>query len=335
VDPAPKVGVAVTWRVRAVIVAAVSLLLVLPALAAAEDRYAIIVAGASGGQAYAQQYKTWTTSLAQVLVERLGFEPGRITTLSETPEPSSAATAANLRRIIAERRSQLKPDDLLLLFLIGHGTFDGVDAKFNLVGPDLEAAEWAALLRGLPGRLVIVNGAAASSPFIERLAGPRRIVISATDSVVQRFDTVFPQYFIAAFREEGADIDKNGRTSIWEAFAWAAGAVRRHYQERGQLATERPLLDDNGDGAGREASTQGPDGAVASRTYLAPGPAGAPPTDERLVELLHRRASLVAEVEELQVKKAFLSSDEYAREFERIMLALARVGREIRLRNQS
>lgn len=334
-DAAAEVGAAVTTRARAVSGALASLLLMIPGVAAAEERYAIIVAGASGGPAYAQQYKTWTTSLAQVLVERLGFEPGRITTLSDTPEPAAAATAVNLQRIIAERRSQLRPDDVLLLFLIGHGTFDGVDAKFNLVGPDLEAAEWATLLRGLPGRLVIVNGAAASSPFVERLAGPRRIVISATDSVVQRFDTVFPQYFITAFREEGADIDKNGRTSIWEAFAWAAGAVRRHYQERGQLATERPLLDDNADGVGREASAQGPDGAVASRTYLAAAPAGAPPTDERLVELLHRRASLVAEVEELQVKKAFLSADEYAREFERIMLALARVGREIRLRNQS
>ena len=109
----------------------------------------------------------------------------------------------------------------------------------------------------MPGRLVVVNSAPASSPFIERLAGPRRIVISATDSVAQRFDTVFPEYFIAAFGDDGADIDKNGRTSMWEAFAWAAGAVRRYYQQRGQLPTERPLLDDNGDGVGREASAQG------------------------------------------------------------------------------
>jgi hypothetical protein len=304
-------------------------------LAAGQERYAIIVAGASGGPGYAQQYGGWTKTLSQTLIERLGFDSSRVAILGDTLEASTAATAANLRRILADRRSQLKPDDLLLLFLIGHGTFDGVDAKFNLVGPDLEAAEWATLLRGMPGRLVIVNGAPASSPFIERLAGPRRIVISATDSVVQRFDTVFPEYFIAAFQEEAADIDKNGRTSLWEAFAWAAGAVRRFYQERGQLATERPLLDDNGDGVGREASAQGLDGSVASRTYLAPAPAGAPPTDEVLVELLHRRASLVAEVEELQVKKALVSPDEYAREFERIMLALARVGREIRARNPS
>jgi hypothetical protein len=338
-DAAAPVGTQVTRRLvsRSANVATlgVSLLLVISGAAAAEDRYAIIVAGASGGPAYAQQYRTWTDSLRQVLIERLGFDPAHVTALGDPSERGSAATAVNVRRAIDQRRSQLQPDDLLLLFLVGHGTFDGVDAKFNLVGPDLEVAEWAAMLRAVPGRLVIVNAAPASSPFVERLSGPRRVVISATDSAVQRFDTVFPEYFIGAFKEDAADIDKNGRTSVWEAFAWAAGAVRRYYQERGQLATERPLLDDNGDGVGREASAQGLDGAVSSRTYLAPAAAGAAPTDEKLVELLHRRASLVAEVEELQVKKAFLSADEYAREFERIMVALARVGREIRKRNPS
>ena len=92
-------------------------------------------------------------------------------------------------------------DDLLLIVLIGHGTFDGVDAKFNLVGADLESAQWAELLAGLPGRVVVVNTSSASFPFIERLTGDRRVVITATDSVAQRFDTVFPDYFIKAFRE--------------------------------------------------------------------------------------------------------------------------------------
>jgi hypothetical protein len=310
-------------------------LLYLPTLAAAQDRYAVIVSGATGGQAYAQQYATWTRALTTALVERLKLDPARVTALSESSDPAQAATAANVRRTLAAIRGQLKADDLLFIFLLGHGTFDGVDAKFNLVGPDMDLAEWAALLRGFAGRVVLVNTAAASAPFVERLSGPRRIVVSATDSVAQRFDTVFPEYFIAAFGDESSDIDKNGRTSIWEAFAWAAGAVRRHYQQRGQLATERPLLDDNGDGVGREASSQGADGAFASRTYLDAPVAGAPPTDEVLVELLQRRASLTAEVEELQVKKAFMAPGDYAREFERIMLALARVGRDIRARNPS
>jgi hypothetical protein len=255
--------------------------------------------------------------------------------MTEAGEDDRRSTAANIRRQLSSLRTQVDEDDVLFVLLMGHGTFDGHEAKFNLVGPDLTSSQWAALLNPLPGRLVIVNGAAASFPFIERLSARGRIVIAATDSAAQRFDTVFPEYFIGSFGTDGADIDKNGRTSIWEAFAWAATAVRRHYQQRGQLATERPLLDDDGDGVGREPSAQGSDGALASRTYLDAAAPGAPPTDEVLVSLLQQRAALLMEAEDLQIKKAFMERAEYAREFERVMLALARVGRAIRARNPS
>lgn len=339
-DPAPAVGTAIaamlSSRHSAVVRAAVLLtFLALAVPATAQQRYALIVSGATGGPAYAQQYSKWTRAFSQMLVERMKFDPVRVVLLSETADENAAATAANLRRRLARLRQQMAPDDLLVILLVGHGTFDGVDAKFNLVGPDIESAEWAALLKGLPGRLVLVNGAAASFPFIERIAGPRRIVIAATDSAAQRFDTIFPEYFVEAFTDEAADIDKNGRISVWEAFAAAATGVRRFYQQRGQLSTERALLDDNGDGKGREAAAQGDDGAVATRTYLDVPAADAPPTDEVLVELLQRRASLIAEVEELQVKKAFMAAEEYAREFERVMLALARINRDIRARVKS
>jgi hypothetical protein len=309
--------------------------LALPSSAAAEERYALIVSGATGGPAYAQQYTQWTGSLSQTLVERMKFDPARITVLGESADETRNATAASVKHAFASLRQQMTAGDLLFVMLIGHGTFDGMEAKFNLVGPDLEAAEWAALVRGLPGRLVVVNSTSASFPFLQRLSGPRRIVIAATDSAAQRFDTVFPGFFVAALRDEASDIDKNGRISIWEAFAAAAGGVRRQYQQWGQLSTERALLDDNGDGVGREAASQGDDGSLATRTYLDASVAGAPPTDEVLVDLLQRRASLMAEVEELSVKKAFMPVDEYAREFERLMIALARAARDIRARTKS
>ena len=311
-----------------------TLLVVAAALCArsvdASERYALVVTGAAGGPGYAEQYEIWTEALRTALVDRLAFSRDRVDVLSDAADPARAATAANVRRRLAALRSRMGRDDLLLVLMIGHGTFDGVDAKFNLVGPDMSSVEWAALFRNLPGRLVIVNAASASFPFIERLSAAGRVVVSATDSAAQRFDTVFPEFFIGALGEPAADIDKNGRTSLWEAFAWAAAGVRRHYQQRGQLATERPLLDDNGDAVGREAAAEGPDGSLASRTYLDLAPADAPPTDEVLVSLLQRRAALLAEAEELQIKKAFMSGDEYGRELERVMLALARVGREIR-----
>ena len=303
--------------------------------ASAQERYALIVAGATGGPLYAVQYREWSETLSTTLVDALRFDRSRVVSLSESDSSEEAATAVNIRRHLATFRRTLGRDDLLLIVLIGHGTFDGVDAKFNLVGPDIESGEWAALLRGIPGRLVLVNSAAASFPFLERLAGPRRVIISATDSVAQRFDTVFPEHFIPALSDDGADIDKNGRISIWEAFTFAGAGVRRYYQQRGQLSTERPLLDDNGDGIGREAAGPGEDGSLASRTYLDQAAPNAPPTDEVLLKLLQKRAGLEAEAEELKVKKTFMQPAEYAAEFERIMIELAKISRDIRGRTKT
>jgi hypothetical protein len=150
--------------------------------------------------------------------------------------------------------------------------------------------------------------------------------------VAQRFDTIFPEHFIAALSDDTADIDKNGRISIWEAFTFASAAVRRYYQQRGQLTTERPLLDDNGDGIGRESAGTGEDGSLASRTYLDEPAPDAAPTDEVLLQLLQRRAALEAEVDELTLKKAFMQPAEYAAEFERLMIELAKISRDVRQR---
>ncbi len=126
--------------------------------------------------------------------------------------------------------------------------------------------------------------------------------------------------------------------SIWEAFAAATGSVRRHYEERGQLPTERALLDDDGDGLGRDAAGLAggrSDGARASRTYLDEPLPGAAPTDEVLVHLLQKRAAVEAEVEELRLRRTFMPPDDYDKEFERLMSELARVSRDIRNRTKS
>ena len=301
-----------------------------------QQRFAVIVSGATGGQEYATQYMAWRDSLKRLFTERFKMEPSSVVVLAEgEDDPPTESTAENVRNTIAQFQTRMTRDDLLVIVLIGHGTFDGVDAKFNLVGRDLESAEWAGLLRPLPGSVVMVNTTAGSFPFIERLAGPRRIVITATDSVAQRFDTVFPEYFVKAFDDESADLDKNQRISIWEAFASASAGVRRHYQQRGQLSTERALIDDNGDGVGRGVADDGEDGTAASRTYLEAAPPGAAPTDDELLKLLQRKALLESELEELRIRKSFLPAADYAKEFERIIVEYARVSRDIRQRKKT
>lgn len=301
----------------------------------AQQRFALVIAGATGGEDYAAQYTAWTNDLEQTLTGRLAFDASRVTVLTETQGSARAATADNVRRTIHTIRRAMKRDDLLFILLIGHGTFDGTDAKFNLVGPDLESAEWASLLQALPGTLVVVNTTAGSFPFLEKLSGARRVVITATDSVAQRFDTVFPEYFIKSFLNDASDLDKNGRISMWEAFAFASAGVRRHYQQRGLLATERSLLDDDGDGVGKAVADRGADGAYASRVYLDENLPGAAPTDEALLELLQRKSLVEAELDELKIRRAFLPAEEYAKEFERLIIELAKVSRDIRARAKS
>lgn len=303
--------------------------------AAAEERYALIVSGAPGGTSYAQQYDKWIGSLSKVLSDRMKLPPANVHVLTGATDGANASTAGNVRRVIAEVRRSMTRDDLLLVVLIGHGTYDGVEAKFNLLGPDLSSSEWAALLRPLPGQVVLVNTTSSSFPFIEGVSGPRRIVITATDSIAQNFDTTFPEFFVKAFDEEAADIDKNGRISIWEAFAAATDGVKRYFQQRGLLATERALLDDNGDGVGREADANGDDGSAAARTYLDEQLPGAAPTDEVLLKLLQRKSALEREVDDLKIRRAFLPAAEYAAEFERLMIELARVSHDIRARVKS
>ena len=299
------------------------------------QRFALIVTGAAGGPEYATRYARWSDDLVKTLVESLKFDADRVTVLSDSPQPASASTADNVRRVIAAVRDRMVREDVLLIVLIGHGTFDGTDAKFNLVGRDLESSDWATLLRPLPGTVVVVNTSSASFPFLERLTGPRHVVITATDSAAQRFDTVFPEYFIRALIDPAADLDKNGRISIWETFASVSGAIRRHYQQRGQLSTERALLDDNGDGIGKDAGDPGDDGSLASRTYLDESLPGAAPTDEVLLKLLQKKATLDADIEDLKVRRAFLSREQYAQEFERLMIELAQVSHDIRARTKS
>ena len=149
---------AVRWSLATVLAA------VLRASSAfAGDQYAVVISGASGGDAYAQKYQTWRVAFTHLLREKFGYDDDRLIVLAESEsEGVQKATRENVQRVFAELRKQLTKDDQLLVFLIGHGTTsDGEDAKFNLVGPDLSATEWADLLKPLPGRVVFVNTTSA------------------------------------------------------------------------------------------------------------------------------------------------------------------------------
>jgi hypothetical protein len=311
-------------------------LLLLPAIAQAGERYALIVSGAAGGDQYAERYTAWRTAVTSILLDKFKYPVDRVVVLADAEEDGlRKSTRENVQRAFADFRKRMTKDDQLLVLLIGHGTTaDGDEAKFNLVGPDLTAGEWGDLIRPIPGRVVFVNTTAASFPFLKKVAGRNRVVLTATDSSAQQFETVFADYFVKAFGVDGADVDKSGRVSMWEAFSFASAGVRSFFEQKGQLPTERPLLDDTGAGIGREATqTQGTDGALARVTYLQPEPPLQLPADAAQAALVRRRAELESQLEELKARKENMPPEQYDAELEKILIEIARVGAQLRTKS--
>ena len=236
-----------------------------------------------------------------------------------------------MRATLTKLAQDMKREDVALIVLFGHSTFDGVDAKFNLVGPDLEATEWERLVNALPGRVVFVNTTAASAPFMKRLASNGRVVITATDNPAQRYQTVFPEFFSQAFEAAEVDLDKDSRVSIWEAFAYASAQVKQYYRQRGQLSVERPVLDDTGDGVGKESGESGPDGSIASRTFLDNSDDPGAGTGPALSELINRRNALEADFDDLKRKRTFMPAGDYEKQRDQLLIEIARISHEIRL----
>jgi hypothetical protein len=315
-----------------VLVALFAFVAAMPSPAAGADHYVLVVSGISGGAPYEARYNGWRTSLATTVRERLHVAPDHFYQLAEKPADGiQLADRAHVRQAFDDLRQKMKPDDLLVVVLIGHGTFDGVEAKFNLVGPDLDGAAWAALVDAVPGRVVFVNTTAASFPFLRKLTARGRIVVTATDSTAQRYETIFPEFFIKALDDAAADADKDGHVSIWEAFEYAGAAVHRWYGQHGQLATERPLLDDNGDGVGTEADAPGTDGALARSTYFDAGSTGEA-TDSTIDLLKKKQADLLAQVNALKAQKTSMAPDQYGSQLEALLVQLARISQQIRMK---
>jgi len=295
-------------------------------------KHAVIISGASGDEAYAKQFDEWSRSLRRALTERLGFDTKQVRVLSEKPvEGASRATAEEVRKTLEGLRSDVKQGDSVLIFFIGHGTFDGNQAKFNLVGPDLPAHAYRGLLDALPARrVVLMNMASASGEFIKPLAAKGRVIVTATRSGEERNATRFAEHFIAALQNPEADADQNKRISVLEAFQYGAKLTAEAYKSAGRLATEHALLEDNGDGVGHPNAEPGGDGALARVTYF-DSPLITPRVNGvETAKLITERTRLEEEVEQLKNRKAGMQADEYDAELEKILIDLAKLSRVIR-----
>ena len=289
------------------------------------NKFAVIVNGPGGEPAYAKQFDEWTKQLSGVLAERFGFDSKNVRVLSD-----KTATAEEVKKSFATLKSQLDANNVLFLFLIGHGSFDGKESKFNLVGPDLSASEYNVLLSSLPTRRVVVlNMASASGEFIKSLAAKGRIVITATRNGQETNATRFAGFFISALSAADADTDQDGHVSVLEAFVYASRLTGDYYKRAGRLATEHALIDDNGDGVGHEKAEAG-EGLLARATYLDSLSVDEAAASATTVKLIKERTRLEGEIEQLIARKANMPEAEYEATLERLFIELAKVNRSIK-----
>lgn len=234
-------------------------------------------------------------------------------------------------KAILENEPKDSPNELWIV-LLGHGTFDGRDAKFNFRGPDLSAEEFGKLLNPFSRPVAFLDCSSASSPFITKLSRAGRVVISATRSGAEVNYARFGQFLSQAMALPEADLDKDGQTSLLEAYLLASQRVAEFYQGQERLVTEHPLIDDNGDATGTppdwyrgvravKKSTTGavPDGPRAHQFHLVRS------ARERMLsaEARHERDELEMSVVQLRDAKETMGEEEYYAALEVLLLDLA------------
>ena len=243
-----------------------------------------------------------------------------------------AATRDAVAKAIDVLAAKAGEEDTVVLVLFGHGTFAGNVAKFNLPGPDMTPKDFEPLLDRLKSkRVVFVNTASASGPFVDALSGPGRVIVAATRNGDEKFATLFGGPFVEAFSTEAADADRDGKVSILEAFEYAKKAVAASYVREGLLPTEHSLLDDNGDKQGSmEPGRQAKDGQSAAVLAIGSMRQQALPADAKVRALYVERQQIERRIESLKLLKSGMDAEKYAAELEKLATELALKSRQIR-----
>ena len=298
--------------------------------------FLLIVVGLGGDPETTKTFHRWSNTLAEAS-ERLGVPAERLVHLVGEPvegdvRVSGRSTREEVTKALTRFAAEVGPDDLVFITLIGHGQWDGRAAKFNMPGPDMGPEDFEPLLKKLRSKqIVLVNTASSSGPFLEALSAPGRTLVSATRSGAEHYTTLFGGYFVDALNSPNADADKNKRISVLEAFQFAKAEVTRAYEREGLLATEHPMLDDDGDKKGSaDPSPTGADGKVAAVLSLGDASDDGLPSDPKLRALHLERREMERRVEALRLLKDSMDPARYNSELEKLVTAIALKTREIR-----
>ena len=281
------------------------------AIAFGQTTRALIVSGVSGEPRLAQQFERDVATMRSALATRFG---AATTVLTESSSPKS--DKASLVSALKSLADGSKAGDQILIVLVGHGSAQSGEVRFNIPGPDITADELAAALDALDQRNVAVVVATSSSgAFIKPLEAPGRAIVTATKHGGQNEEVVFAAHFAKALSDDVADINKDGAVSLAEAFEYSKTEVARFYQQNKRIATESAVLTGNGGGF----------------VLRAPSAKASNPAVQRLFA---ERTAVEQKIAAHKAKKSSMPAEQYESELEKLLLQLATVERQIRAAEQ-
>jgi len=284
------------------------------ALTAHANTFYLTIAGLGGEPDYEQRFALLASETEKTLKTHA---PDASIETFKGPD----ATRANIRAALGRIAAAAKPQDAVVILLIGHGTFEG-DYKFNLPGPDLSAQELAELLNKIPAtRQLVVNTTSASGGGNEALRKANRILISATKTGSEKNATVFARFWVEALGDPSADTDKNGSVSAMEAFRFAERKTKSFYEEQKRLSTEHAVIEDSPKG--------GAAGQLAMNFPVLRLNAETAAADPAKRVLQAKRDQVETQIDQLKYQKSLLAPELYRTQLSKLLLELARVQEEL------
>jgi len=268
--------------------------------------YFLTVAGLGGEPDYEQRFQMLATDTDKLLRDSPGSDK-----VVETLKGADA-TRAKLEAALGKIAAQAKPADAFVLMMIGHGTFDGTEYKFNLPGPDISAPELAVLLNRIPAaRQLVVDMTSASGGATDSLKKDGRVIITATKSGSEKNATVFARFWVEALRDPAADTDKNQAITALEAFKYAQTKTVAFFADQKHLATEHAVLAD--------------EPHAAAFTLVRFGSAATTVTDPARRALMAQKEEIENKIDALKYQKDLMDADDYRKQLTTLLLQLARL----------
>ncbi|MEP6762729.1 MAG: hypothetical protein ABJB66_00395 [Gemmatimonadaceae bacterium] len=305
-------------RVAVAMLCASACVIAFAATARAQQTHLIIITGLAGEPQFAKKFMETTDALVDAARDKWSVADSSLFVLGEDPalDPKHVkykSTKEEVGKAFLSLSKRVSPGDVVFIFLNGHGSGEGADSRVNLPGVDPTAADFNAWLLAFTKQTVVfVNAASGGGDFLQVLAGPGRLIVSATRTAMERNEATFATPFVQGLTTAEADADKDGRVSVIEAFTYAKKEVAKAYEKDNRMLTEHATLSDS----------------ILARQVAFGGPRAS--TDPKIVALVSERQALESQVAALRSRKTSMDSTAYQNDLEKLLLAIAEKSAAIR-----